>query len=201
MYWKRREVINITHVYFVRHAEPNFNNHDDKSRELTDKGLIDRVLVTDFLKDKMIDVVLSSPYKRAVDTVKDFADKYNLTVKTIYDFRERKVDSVWIDDFQAFTKQQWNDFTYKFSDGEALGEVQKRNISALNAVLLEYQNKNIVVGSHGTALSSIINYYDSSFGYKDFEQIRLLMPWVVKFIFNKTDCVGIERINLFEKLD
>ncbi len=201
MYWKRREVINITHVYFVRHAEPNFNNHDDKSRELTDKGLIDRVLVTDFLKDKMIDVVLSSPYKRAVDTVKDFADKYNLAVKTIYDFRERKVDSVWIDDFQAFTKQQWNDFTYKFSDGEALGEVQKRNISALNAVLLEYQNKNIVVGSHGTALSSIINYYDSSFGYKDFEQIRLLMPWVVKFIFNKTDCVGIERINLFEKLD
>jgi Fructose-2,6-bisphosphatase len=190
----------MTHVYFIRHAEPNYNNHDDETRELTKKGMKDRVLVTDFLKDKMIDVVLSSPYKRAVDTVKDFADKFNLDIKTIYDFRERKVDSVWIDDFQAFSKQQWNDFTYKFSDGEALGEVQKRNISALNSVLLEYQNKNIVVGSHGTALSTIINYYESSFGYEDFEQIRPLMPWVVKFIFNNTDCIGIEKINLFEDI-
>ena len=67
----------MTTIYFVRHAEPNYNNHDDMSRELTHKGLKDRVLVTDFLADKQIDVVLSSPYKRAVDTVKEFAEKEN----------------------------------------------------------------------------------------------------------------------------
>ena len=36
----------MTHVYFVRHAEPNYENHDDSSRELSSKGLADRVLVT-----------------------------------------------------------------------------------------------------------------------------------------------------------
>ncbi len=188
----------MTHVYFTRHAEPNYKNHDDQTRELTEKGMKDRVLVSDYLKDKRIDAVLSSPYKRAVDTVKDFADKYNLHIKSVHDFRERKIDSIWIEDFQTFTRQQWADFNYRYSDGEALSEVQKRNISALNAVLMEYQNRNIVVGSHGTALSTIINYYDSSFGYDDFERIKSLMPWVVKFTFQNTDCIGIDIINLFE---
>ena len=28
----------ITNVYFVRHAEPNYENHNDLLRELTPKG-------------------------------------------------------------------------------------------------------------------------------------------------------------------
>lgn len=45
-----------TTVYFVRRAEPNYENHDDMSRELSSKGLQDRKLVTAFLLDKQIDV-------------------------------------------------------------------------------------------------------------------------------------------------
>lgn len=57
---------------------------------------------------------------------------------------------------------------------------------------------NIVIGSHGTALSTIINYYDKSFGYNDFEKIRFLMPWIVEFSFEDKKCVGIRMHNLFE---
>lgn len=62
----------MTTIYFVRHAEPNYVNRGDMSRELSSKGLQDRKLVTKFLLDKHIDVILSSPYKRAVDTIVDF---------------------------------------------------------------------------------------------------------------------------------
>ena len=41
----------MTRVYFVRHAEPNYDNHDDALRELSPKGMEDRKLVTDFLAD------------------------------------------------------------------------------------------------------------------------------------------------------
>ena len=155
----------MTHIYFVRHAQPNYDNHDDFSRELSEKGLEDRKLATAFLEDKNIDVVLSSPYLRSVDTVKHFADKYGFEIKAIEDFRERKIDSIWIEDFNGFCKKQWDDFAYKLSDGESLGEVQKRNVSVLNQVLSAYEGKNIVVGSHGTALSTIVNYYQPDFGY------------------------------------
>ncbi len=186
----------MTVVYFIRHAEPNYKNHNDELRELTEKGLADRRIVTDFLSDKNIDVVLSSPYKRSIDTVKHFADKYGHQVITISDFRERKVDSVWIDDFTAFSEQQWIDFDYKLTDGETLREVQSRNIAALEWVLKEYKNRNIVVGSHGTALSTIINYYDTSFGYLSFQKIKALMPWIVKFTFDGDSLQSIEMIDV-----
>ena len=187
----------MTNVYFVRHAQPNYENHDDLTRELTEKGLRDRKLVTDFLRDKEICAVFSSPYKRSVDTVKEFADEMGFPVMLVEDFRERKVDSGWIEDFTAFAKRQWADFSYKLSDGECLREVQERNIAALNRVLVEYEGKNVVVGSHGTALSTIVHSFDPSFGYEDFDAIRGLMPWIVRFSFEGTKCREIEKIDLF----
>lgn len=188
----------ITKVYFVRHAQPNYENHDDMLRELSVKGLEDRKLVTDFLKDKEIDVVLSSPFRRAVDTVRDFAELKGMEITTIDEFRERRVDSEWIEDFVSFSKKQWEDFDYKLSDGECLREVQNRNVAALNTVLEKYEGKNVVVGSHGTALSTIINYYDKTFGYQDFEKIKFLMPWIVEFVFENTQCISIKRYNLYD---
>ena len=187
----------MTTVYFVRHAQPNYDNHNDLTRELTEKGLADRKLVTAYLADKNIHAVYSSPYHRSIDTVKDFADTKDLPITIVDDFRERKIDSVWIEDFNAFCIQQWADFSYKLSDGESLGEVQARNIAALEQVVAAHDGENIVVGSHGTALSTIINHYDPTFGHAEFETIRALMPWIVKFEFDGTDCVGIEKINVF----
>ena len=188
----------LTTVYFVRHAQPNYENHDDILRELTAKGLEDRKLVTTFLADKNVDVVLSSPFHRSIDTIRHFANSRGLEITIIEDFRERRIDSVWIEDFNGFCKKQWEDFNYKLSDGESLSEVQERNISALNQVLKEHAGKTIVVGSHGTALSTIVNFYDNSFGHAEFEKIRGLMPWVVEFKFDGMECVGIKQYNLFE---
>ena len=39
----------MTTIYFVRHAEPNYENHNDMLRELSSKGLMDRELVTNYL--------------------------------------------------------------------------------------------------------------------------------------------------------
>lgn len=75
----------MTIIYFVRHAEPNYNNHDDKTRELSSKGMEDRKMVTQFLKDKNIHIVISSPFKRAIDTVKEFADENKLPVEIVQD--------------------------------------------------------------------------------------------------------------------
>ncbi len=189
----------MTTVYFVRHAKPNFGNRDDLTRELTEEGMEDRKLVTAFLWDKSIAAVLSSPYKRAVDTVKDFADAKQLEIKLVDDFRERRVESRWIEDFENFCKSQWEDFDFKLSDGESLREVQKRNIEALWQVLEAYPGKNVVIGSHGTALSTVINYFDSSFGYNEFQAIRNAMPWIVRFSFENNRCLEIEKYDLFCK--
>ncbi len=189
----------MTNVYFVRHAEPDFNIHDDIKRPLTEKGKTDAKLVSMYLRDKEIHEVFSSPFLRAIDTVKDFADEVGLSIKIIQDFRERRVDSVWIEDFLSFTKKQWEDFDYKLSDGESLREVQNRNINALSEVLCLYEERNIVIGTHGTALSTIINYYQNTYGYNDFEKMRMLMPWIVKMQFKNNECLNIAKIDILNR--
>lgn len=184
----------MTVVYFVRHTEPNYENHDDFLRELTPKGLRDRSRVTAYLADRGVDAVVSSPFVRAVDTVKELADRLGLRVETVEDFRERKIDDTWIGDFTAFSKQQWADFSYKLGGGESLAQVQRRNIVALHAVLRQFADKTVVIGSHGTALSTVLNYYNPSFGYAEFEAIKPLMPWMVKLTFDGMTLVQTEPI-------
>ena len=191
----------MTEVFFVRHAEPNYNNHDDRSRELSEKGLRDRKLVTQFLCQKKIHAVFSSPFKRAIDTVSDFANLSDYAVEIIDDFRERKVGNSWIEDFDTFSRMQWSNFSYKLPDGESLREVQRRNIHALNNLLTSFRGKSIAVGSHGTALSTIINYYDPSFQYEEFAEIQNLMPWIVQFSFDGLRCIQIQKYDLFKNMD
>ncbi|MBQ2952138.1 MAG: histidine phosphatase family protein [Clostridia bacterium] len=182
----------MTQIYYVRHAEPNYRNHDDAARELSPRGQADCQLVTDFLLDKGIDVILSSPYRRAVDTLRPFAESVRLPIHHVADFRERKVDSEWIDDFDAFSRRQWADFDFRLDGGESLREVQARNIAALQAVLTEHAGQRIAIGGHGTAISAILNHYDPAFGYAQFDSIRRIMPWIVRMDFEGTAFLGWE---------
>ncbi|MCL2356328.1 MAG: histidine phosphatase family protein [Defluviitaleaceae bacterium] len=188
----------MTTIYFIRHAEPDFNIHDDFSRPLTEKGQTNCALVTKFLRDKNIDAVLSSPYLRARDTVAPFAESTGLEIRTIGDFRERKVDDEWILSFEDFTKKQWADFTYKLPNGESLEEVRVRNISALEGVLREFSGKTLAIGTHGTALSVIAHHYDNTYGYEGFAEMKRIFSWVLKMEFSGNgDFVGMKKIDLF----
>lgn len=186
----------MTNIYFIRHAECDYNIKDDEAPQLTPKGVQDSKLVTQYLQGKDINHVFSSPYQRAVDTLQDFATTYNLTIQKIDDFRERKISTTFIDDFESFANAQWDDFDYKLQDGESLSEVQLRNIKAIESLLVQYSNQNIVIGTHGTALSTIINYYDNLFRYAEFQNIKKLMPYVVHMTFDGTDCRCIAMINI-----
>lgn len=174
----------MTNLYFVRHAKPDFSIKDDLTRPLTEDGKRDCKLVTEFLIERNITKIFSSPYKRAIDTIKDFSDFLNLEVNIIEDFRERKVADIWIEDFDTFARKQWNNFDYRLPGGESLNEVQKRNIRAVDHIVKENKSENIAIGTHGTALSTIINYYDKDFDYREFIRIKDLMPFIICLSFD-----------------
>ena len=188
----------MTNVYFVRHAESDHSVHDDVSRPLTEKGLRDRSLVSDYFDGIAVSAVFSSPYKRAYDTVAELALRKGLDIVCMDEFRERRISDVWIEDFSSYSKRQWTDFDYKISSGESLRETQFRNIEALRKLLSSHCGETIVVGSHGTALSAIINYFDSAFSYESFAEIAGLMPWIVHLVFDGDECISINSINPFD---
>ena len=177
----------LTTVFFVRHAQSLHPWEDDRTRPLTEEGLSDRSLVLDTIKGRQIDVFLSSPYKRSVDTIKPAADFFGMPIITDERFRERKNGEYG--KVTGLLARRWSDFDYAEEGGESLRSTQDRNISALFDALDRYAGKSIVIGTHGTALSTILNYYEPSFCVDDFLRIVDWMPYIIELTFAGHDLI------------
>jgi len=178
----------MTKIYFVRHAQPEHAWEDDRTRPLTGEGKKDSAIVFEFLKDKHIDAFYSSPYKRSMDTIADSADFFGKDIITDEDLRERE-KGVNGNNHGMFQKR-WDDHNYHEEGGESIAMVQKRNMRALTEILRDNIDKEVVVGTHGTALSTILNFYDKSFGCDDFLRIIDRMPYVIELDFEGDKPVG-----------
>ena len=178
----------MTKIFFVRHCKPDSSCYDDRTRPLTQEGQDDSLKVAEILKNQKIDVFISSPYKRSFDSIKPAADFYGKEIQTDERLRERKAGSNG-NNHEMF-KKRWADFSYAEPDGESIGSVQKRNIEAINEILKNHEGKTIAIGTHGTALSSIINYYEPSFNAESFMEIIDFMPWILRMDFEGTKYLG-----------
>lgn len=155
----------------------------------------DRQIVVDMLKDRHIDIFLNSPYKRSVDTIQTTADAFGIAIKTDERFRERNCGI----DGSGMLDNRLADFSFAEEYGETLYSVQKRNVEALNDVLRVYAGKTVVIGTHGTALSTIINFYNKSFGVHDFLRIVNWMPYLVEMNFDEINLLSIKELAHVEK--
>lgn len=185
----------VTTIIFVRHAQSLHPYSDDRTRPLTEVGMKDRQIVMDTLKERHIDAFLSSPYKRSVDTIQTTADAFGIKIKTDERFRERKCGI----DGSGMLEKRWADFSFAEEYGENLYSVQKRNVEALNDVLRVYAGKTVVIGTHGTALSTVMNYFNKSFGVYDFLRIVSWMPYIVEMNFDGKNLLSIKELAHIEK--
>ena len=186
----------MTTVYFVRHAQPDYSDAHEEPEyaPLTAQGRQDAQRVCEFLADRKIDAIFSSPYPRAWDTVEPLSHRLNLPIRPMEDFRERTIGA-WLDDFNGYAKHQWEDFSYSVSDGENLHQVQQRAVAALQGLLKEHSDQILVIGGHGTCISTILHHYDPLFGFDGFSRIKSWMPWVVRLRFEGMRCL--DRQDLF----
>lgn len=140
----------MTRVYFVRHAQPEHGWADDRTRPLTKEGWGDTLAVAEALSNEPIDAFYSSPYRRSMDTIRQAALDHHLPFQTEERFREREAGDGG-NEFGMFEKR-WADFDFHEPGGESLNMVQQRNLEALMELLVKNKDKNIVIGTHGTAV-------------------------------------------------
>lgn len=178
----------MTKVYFVRHAQPEHDWEEDRTRPLTREGKVDSGIVVGFLKDKKIDVFYCSTYKRSIDTIAEAASFFGKQI--IMDERLREREKGPEGNNYGMFQKRWADHNYHEEGGESIAMVQRRNMEALKEILSDNANKNIVVGTHGTALSTILNFYDNSFGCEDFLRIIDWMPYIIELDFEGNRLVG-----------
>lgn len=187
----------MTRVYFVRHAQPIHTWEEDRTRPLTKEGLEDSKKVTELFSNISIDNYISSPYKRSFDTISESAKARHIDIHTDERLRERE-KGLEGNNFGMF-HNRWNDFDFHEEGGESLHMVQRRNIEALLEILNDYNGKSIVIGTHGTALSTILNHFEPSFCCDDFVRIIDYMPYVIRLDFDGLNCIGKEELLIIDK--
>ncbi len=154
-------------------------------------------MVLDFFKDKKIDEFYCSPYRRSIDTIKKTAAFFNKEIRLDERLRERKKGADG--NHYGMYQKRWADHDYHEENGESIAMVQKRNIEALKEILENNSGKNIVIGTHGTALSSMINYYKPEFGCEDFLRIIDWMPYILEMDFDRQQFISTTEHGHIEK--
>jgi 2,3-bisphosphoglycerate-dependent phosphoglycerate mutase len=77
--------------------------------------------------------------------------------------------------------------------------VQQRNIEALLELLRNHSGENIILGTHGTALSSILNYFDPSYLCDNFFRMIDFMPYIIRLDFEGEAYISREELLIVQK--
>lgn len=181
-----------TSLYFVRHAHSPYVPRREAERGLSEQGRRDARRVADVLVEHGVDVVVSSPYARAVETVEPTAEAVGTEIRIEEGFRERTLADGHVDDFDAAVERVWEDPTFSWEGGESNEAAQERGVDAVERTIDRWRGRDVAVGTHGNVLTLILNHYDDSYGYEFWRQ--LTMPDVYRATFEGDESPRIERI-------
>ena len=145
--------------YFIRHAHSNYTP-DEINRPLSDKGR-ESLAQIEFLADKPITAIYSSPYRRAIQTVELLAQSLKLAIQTDKRLIERKLSSQAIadQDFEQRLMQLWSQPTFSLVGGESNQQ------ALLHELESKHQNEEIIISSHGNLICILLSAFDSSIDY------------------------------------
>lgn len=180
-----------TNLFFVRHAQSIYTP-EELTRPLSKKGMADAQRVTSILANEKIDVVISSPYKRAIQTIEGVSHTIRQNIMIIDDFKERKLSEGPVEDFGSAIRKVWEDESFSWEGGESNLIAQKRGVEATIRVLESFEGKNIVVGMHGNLMVLIMNYFDKRYDFTFWKELD--MPDIYKLTFENDKLKEVNRV-------
>jgi len=147
-------------LLIIRHGETSWNTADifrgRISIGLSEKGLIQVELLSEYLSPKKIQAIYSSPLQRALQTAEAVARLHQLNVQTVpglndLDFGEwegksvQEVKNTYQDIFSLWLERP--DLT-KIPGGESLEDARKRVLKALDGIMDQNKEGIVVIVTH-----------------------------------------------------
>ncbi|GKU79189.1 phosphoglycerate mutase [Paenibacillus sp. L3-i20] len=188
----------MTTIYMVRHAESPYNEGTERTRGLTIEGKKKALEITGLLENEGVNVIVSSPYTRAILTIEELAQKLKLNIDIYEDLREKRFAgddySIRDEEFMPFLKQSFLDFSYFLPGGESNAACQNRAVAVLKAIMELYKGKKIAIGTHGNVMTLMMNYFDASYGYDFLTQTK--KPDIYKLEFEDLKLIKVTRLSM-----
>lgn len=172
-----------TTVYLLRHAESTVVPALPESDwPLSEAGVQQAGELPARLAPLGIDHVVSSPFVRAVETVRPFCEAAGIELQTDSDLSERRLSGHWIRDFQEILRQTWADFDFALPGGESSRACQERVVGCISRLATAARGQTLLVSSHGNAIALFLNSLDPAFGWSEWRAMR--NPDLFRVVFN-----------------
>mgnify|MGYP001207944668 CR=1 FL=1 len=154
-------------IYIVRHCQAEGQAPD---ASLTEEGFEQAEEVAQFFAQIPIDEIISSPFKRAIQTITPYATAKNVDIKIDNRLSERTLSSISLDDWMEKLRETYIDLDLKFEGGESSREAMNRIVDVINEISTSAFENTIIV-THGNIMSLLLNYYDENFGFAEWKQL------------------------------
>ncbi|WP_416151786.1 histidine phosphatase family protein [Salipaludibacillus sp. HK11] len=170
-------MIVLNKVYVIRHCEA-----DGQSREsqLTKNGFKQAIELADFFYGVKVDRIISSPFIRALHTIKPLADKLKINIEVNNLLSERILSDENMPNWFEKLKYTYEDLDIQYEGGESSREAMNRIVEVIEDVI-DAETQNTIIVTHGNLLSLLLKYYNENFGFE--EWLNLTNPDVFKFKF------------------
>lgn len=160
-------------IYVFRHGQSQDNSEfifsGWRDNELTEKGREQAKTLAEKLKDRKIDMLISSPQKRAIETMQIVFSQSELQIHTDERIKERNYG-----DYQGrsklelqlknpeFLKEIRRSYTHTPPNGESLKMVVKRVVEFCNEIipLMKMHKINVAVSCHGNSIRGFRKYLE-----------------------------------------
>lgn len=185
-----------TFIYMVRHGESPKTEENERTRGLTEKGKLDTYRITDILEKEGIEVLISSPYNRAILTIQELAKRLGQEVLVFEDLKERifSAEDKRISDKELLPllKKSFSDPNFALTGGESNAVCQNRAIKVLKELLKTYQGRKVVLGTHGAVMTLVMGYYDRKYDL-DF-LLHTSKPDIYRMEFSGQELVEVKNL-------
>lgn len=181
-----------TTLYFVRHCESHYVEGEERSRGISAKGEQDAMKIAELLQHIPIDVFISSPYARAIQTIQPLADFVNRPIHIYEDLRERQIGAFEGLSFQEAKRKLYADLHFSFPDGEPSRDAQRRAVAVLQELISKYEGQHIVIGTHGDIMTLMLNYFEPAYGFEFWTSTT--MPDIYKLELQNMQLVRVDKL-------
>lgn len=154
-------------IYLIRHCQAE---GQEREARLTQVGESQAMELAAFLKNRKIDYIVSSPFERALSTIRPFAEEAGIEVKEDERLAERVLSLAPHPDWLEMLEKSFSDPELAYEGGESGAEAGQRGIDAITDVLEKCDGIAAVV-THGNLLSLILKHYNESYGFDQWKAL------------------------------
>lgn len=154
-------------IYLVRHCKATGQAPD---AELTTEGALQSAALAKFFLDKNIELIVSSPFERALATIRPLSEQTGLQIHIDDRFRERVLSSLELADWMEKVKESFEHLQVKLPGGESAQEAMDRGGDVVKE-LFRRNEDNVVAVTHGNLMSLIVKQFNESFGFETWQAL------------------------------